>query len=106
MLTVRRVEIQSPDAAAYECLNGDKVVGKLTAFAHPDGSWVIRPIEANEVEASRSLLAIFERDALNNRVRTIYLECHDAAEKARYFPTGYNEMPSGGNTLVKKMPIY
>lgn len=105
MLTVRRAEANSPDEAVYECLDGDRVVGKLIALTHPDGSLVVRPIEASETEASRSLLAVLERDAVNNRVSTIYLECHNPAEKARYFPTGYSEMPTGGNTLIKKLPI-
>ena len=104
MLTVRQGQAAVPGELVYECINEDsQMVGRLTARSHTDGAMTVRPIETQQQEAARSLLAAFERDALGKRVPTIYLECRDEKEKGRYLPAGYSEMSSGGNILVKKM---
>lgn len=105
MLTVRRLQTATEGELTYECVNGEQVVGKLTARSHPDGSWIVKPIEAKQTEAVRTLLAAFEREAVTSRVSTIYLECRDGAEKNLYLPAGYSEMPNGGLVLIKKIPL-
>lgn len=105
MPTVRKGESNQQGELRFECLQGDTVVGRLTAHTQPDGGMTVQPLETTQPEAARSLLAVFEREAVQQRVPTIYLEFQDEAEKARYLPAGYSQMPGGGNILVKKLPL-
>ncbi len=105
MLTIRQGEGNKQGELKFECLEGDTVVGRLTAHTQPDGGLTVQPLETTQPEAARSLLAVLEREAVQQRVPTVYLEFQDEAEKARYLPAGYSQLPGGGNILVKKLPL-